>query len=78
MAPVEITAAQARLPLLDARRDQLLARGCVVELHDDGVAVVRLGAEPDAPLLMIEAVRLPPGSWLAIRADALALYDENL
>jgi hypothetical protein len=68
--PVEVKAAVAQVPLLDADRERCLLRG-LVEQASDGASVLRVGPT----LVSIDGIF---SGWLAVRASALLLFDENI
>jgi hypothetical protein len=70
-APIEIVPTMIKLPLLDAAREEVKARGCVIAASA-GVATLRLG---DANL-RLEA-RLAVGDWVAVRSGPLTLFENQ-
>jgi hypothetical protein len=71
-APIEIVPAMIKLPLLDASREEVKARGSVIAVSGN-VATLRLS---DATL-HLEA-RLQIGDWVAVRSGPLTACERNL
>ena len=65
--PVELTPAVARVPLLEASREGVLARGEIVHLVD-GLSTLRVG---DAELHLEQ----PLEGWWAVRSGPLLMFD---
>ena len=68
--PVEVKPAMAQIPLLDADRERCLLRG-FVEQASDGASALRVGPS----MVLIDGIF---SGWLALRASALLLFDENI